>query len=48
MIKIYKSKYNNKFKREEELYYYLIDIVRSPEVVKALSGLWVNFIKEDH
>ena len=32
--------------REELLYYYLIDVLRSPEVVKALTGSCVEAIRE--
>ena len=39
--------FNNIFSyREELLYYYLIDVLRSPEVVKALTGSCVEAIKE--
>jgi hypothetical protein len=30
--------------REELLYWYLIDLLRSPEVVKGLSGSIIKFI----
>ena len=31
------SRLENKLEREEELYYVLIDIMRSPEMIKAIT-----------
>ena len=41
------SRLENNTKREEELFFILIDIMRSPEVLKIITGSSIKKIKED-
>jgi hypothetical protein len=44
---IHISRLENNTKREEELYFILIDIMRSPEVLKVITGTSIKKIKND-